>query len=264
MPGPGLRSQSFMGESKSVQSIAIAGSFVEQGVVGVERVGVHRLFLEQGFAELELHHLERSRLEVVLRPTRAPLPPPCRGGSVRRNRRQTAVGRAAPSPPRRWSGSAWRRTPFRRPRRIVPRRRTAPLCRAAGRVFVARARPPPARGALAKASSSSSGRSLAQSWSRAANSAWAGIDADAAWPRPPLFPARPIHVLEAGGRQVFTQVRLDAGDLVGVVCHGEESGLGLAKRRREQALNRHGCQTTKPSRLASRAFLIHLAKRIWP
>ena len=28
------------------------------------------------------------------------------------------------------------------------------------------------------------------------------------------------HMLEPGGRQVFIQVRLDAGDLVGVVYHG--------------------------------------------
>ena len=58
MPGPGLRSDSFI-------SSVVEVSFIEQGVVGVKRVGVYLLFLKQGFAELKLHHLEHGGLEVA-------------------------------------------------------------------------------------------------------------------------------------------------------------------------------------------------------
>ena len=51
-----------------------------------------------------------------------------------------------------------------------------------------------------------------------------GVDAEPLGQGHRCFP-HAQYVLEAGGGQVFTQVRLDAGDLVGVVCHGGKAAL---------------------------------------
>ena len=44
----------------------VAASILEKIVVGVERVGMQLLFLENCLAQLELHHLEHGGFEVEL------------------------------------------------------------------------------------------------------------------------------------------------------------------------------------------------------